>query len=54
MEIRSFTVFEPKEVSPYHYRGQSGLSDIERFKPFNVRKPSISLELLNWYPQMDE
>jgi hypothetical protein len=44
--------FEPKKV--YHYRGQGGLSDVERFKALvNAKNPSINVELLNWYPQMD-
>jgi L-ascorbate metabolism protein UlaG (beta-lactamase superfamily) len=47
--------FGPKEVYPYHYRGQGGLSDIGRFKALvNAKNPSISVELLDWYPQMDE
>jgi L-ascorbate metabolism protein UlaG (beta-lactamase superfamily) len=47
--------FEPKEVYPYHYRGQGGLSDVERFKALvKAKNPSINVELLDWYPQMDE
>jgi L-ascorbate metabolism protein UlaG (beta-lactamase superfamily) len=46
--------FEPKEVYPYHYRGQGGLSDVQKFKALvNAKNPSIKVELLDWYPQMD-
>lgn len=43
--------FKPKEVIPYHYKGQDGLSDIEKFKILiNVSDPNILVTLLDWYP----
>src|SRR3989344_4377027 len=44
--------FKPKVVHPYHYRGQNGLSDIQKFKELvNAGDPSINVELLNFYPE---
>ncbi|TSC85630.1 MAG: metal-dependent hydrolase [Parcubacteria group bacterium Gr01-1014_8] len=44
--------FKPKQVYPYHYRGQGGLSDVGRFKELvNAGDPSIEVILANWYPQ---
>lgn len=44
--------FKPKVVHPYHYRGQNGLSDINKFKQLVEEKdPSIKVELLNFYPE---
>lgn len=44
--------FKPKVVHPYHYRGQNGLSDINKFKELVEEKdPNINVELLNFYPQ---
>lgn len=44
--------FKPKVVHPYHYRGQDGLSDINKFKELVKAKNSqISVELLDFYPQ---
>ncbi len=43
---------KPKEVIPYHYRGQNGLADIGRFKELvNQGDPSITVTLLDWYPE---
>lgn len=43
--------FKPKMVYPYHYRGQQGLSDVERFKQLvNAADPSIEVVLVDWYP----
>lgn len=43
--------FKPKQVYPYHYRGQDGLADIARFKELvNAGNPGIDVVLLNWYP----
>lgn len=43
--------FKPKQVIPYHYRGQDGLSDIYKFKQLvNAGDPNITVELLNFYP----
>jgi L-ascorbate metabolism protein UlaG (beta-lactamase superfamily) len=43
--------FKPKRVTPYHYRGQNGLSDINKFKELvNAGDSGIQVELLNFYP----
>jgi len=43
--------FKPKIVYPYHYRGQSGLSDVESFKKMvNTSNKNIDVRLRNWYP----
>jgi L-ascorbate metabolism protein UlaG (beta-lactamase superfamily) len=45
-------MFKPKIVTPYHYRGQGGLSDINKFKALiNIGDPNIKVELLNFYPE---
>ncbi|PIR89282.1 MAG: MBL fold metallo-hydrolase [Candidatus Harrisonbacteria bacterium CG10_big_fil_rev_8_21_14_0_10_40_38] len=42
--------FKPKNVYPYHYRGQDGLSDINHFKELvNAGNPDINVVLLDWY-----
>jgi len=44
--------FKPKQVFPYHYRGQSGLSNVERFKQLvDVGSTSTEVVLLDWYPE---
>lgn len=43
--------FAPKKVYPYHYRGQNGLADVEKFKELvNAKNKNIEVVLLNWYP----
>ena len=44
--------FEPKQVYPYHYRGQNGLSDVNLFKEF-VDKGGKDIEVIlkDWYPK---
>ena len=43
--------FKPKQVYPYHYRGTSGLSDVNRFKDLVAAgDPTIQVVLVNWYP----
>lgn len=43
--------FKPHHVYPYHYRGQNGLSDVNKFKELvNAGDPNIDVQLLNWYP----
>jgi L-ascorbate metabolism protein UlaG (beta-lactamase superfamily) len=45
--------FKPRIVSPYHYRGQGGLSDVNAFKKLvNDGDKNIDVRLLNWYPGM--
>lgn len=43
--------FKPKVVYPYHYRGQNGKSDIEKFKQLvNKGNDKILVKFLTWYP----
>jgi L-ascorbate metabolism protein UlaG (beta-lactamase superfamily) len=43
--------FKPKIVYPYHYRGQDGLADVERFKQLVLAgNPNIEVVLAKWYP----
>lgn len=43
--------FKPKIVYPYHYRGQGGLSDVEKFKELVAAgNPDIEVRLRKWYP----
>ena len=42
--------FKPKKVYPYHYRGESGMSDVEKFKSIlNKDNPDIEVLLHDWY-----
>lgn len=42
--------FKPKNVTPYHYRGPDGLSDIEKFKSLvNAGDASINVAIMDWY-----
>lgn len=44
--------FKPKEVMPYHYRGQDGLADVAKFKSLvNAGDPNIVVTQLDWYPK---
>lgn len=44
--------FEPKKVIPYHYRGQDGLADVEKFRKLvNSKNEEIEVVLLEWYPK---
>jgi L-ascorbate metabolism protein UlaG (beta-lactamase superfamily) len=43
--------FRPKVVYPYHYRGQDGFSDVEKFKELVSKNPRIEVRLRNWYPE---
>lgn len=43
--------FKPRIVYPYHYRGQGGLNDVDKFKELvNNKNPNIEVRLRNWYP----
>ena len=42
--------FKPRVVIPYHYRGQGGLSDLEKFREIVAKNPEIEVRLLDWYP----
>lgn len=41
--------FKPKTIFPYHYRGQDGMSDINKFKELASKNNDIKVELLKWY-----
>lgn len=42
--------FKPKTVYPYHYRGQDGLADVERFKEMVAQdNADIRVVLADWY-----
>jgi L-ascorbate metabolism protein UlaG (beta-lactamase superfamily) len=44
--------FKPKQVYPYHYRGQNGLSDVSAFKELVAKgDPAVRVELAQWYPE---
>lgn len=46
--------FNPKQVYPYHYRGQDGLADIEKFRELvEAGNEEIEVVLLEWYPNRD-
>lgn len=43
--------FAPKKVYPYHYRGQNGMADVEKFKQLvNEANKDIEVMLAEWYP----
>jgi L-ascorbate metabolism protein UlaG (beta-lactamase superfamily) len=42
--------FQPRVVFPYHYRGQGGFSDVEKFREIVARNPKIEVRLSDWYP----
>jgi L-ascorbate metabolism protein UlaG (beta-lactamase superfamily) len=44
--------FKPKEVYPYHYRGNPDVSDVAKFKQLvNSRNSEIEVVQLDWYPE---
>jgi L-ascorbate metabolism protein UlaG (beta-lactamase superfamily) len=44
--------FKPKIVYPYHYRGQGGFSDTQKFKMLvNKDNASIDVRLKDWYAE---
>lgn len=44
--------FAPKKVYPYHFRGQNGKADVEKFKRLvNESNKDIEVVLANWYPE---
>lgn len=44
--------FEPRQVYPYHYRGQDGLADVNKFKQLvEDGNDDIVVILRDWYPQ---
>ncbi|WP_372919456.1 MBL fold metallo-hydrolase [Salegentibacter sp.] len=47
--------FAPEKVIPYHYRGEDGYADVEKFKELvNEGNKDIEVELLEWYPDREE
>lgn len=42
--------FRPGVVYPFHYRGQNGFSDVDRFRELVRVDPDIEVRLRNWYP----
>ena len=47
--------FAPKKVYPYHYRGQNGKSDVQKFKQLvEEANKDIEVILVNWYPNETE
>jgi L-ascorbate metabolism protein UlaG (beta-lactamase superfamily) len=40
---------KPKTVYPYHYRGEGGYSDIEKFKELVGENDDIEVQFLEWY-----
>jgi len=46
--------FKPKQVYPYHYRGNPNVSDVAKFKKLvNEGNPDIEVIQLDWYPKDD-
>lgn len=49
---KAVLAFKPLKVYPYHYRGQNGLNDVNKFKQLvDASNQNIEVVLLNWYPQ---
>ncbi|WP_037322307.1 MBL fold metallo-hydrolase [Salegentibacter sp. Hel_I_6] len=47
--------FAPDKVIPFHFRGQDGFADVEKFKKLvNEGNKDIEVELLEWYPNSEE
>lgn len=43
--------FKPTVVYPFHYRGQNGMSDVQKFKTLiNEEDNGIEVRLRDWYP----
>lgn len=46
--------FKPKQVYPYHYRGNPNVSDVKKFKEYVFGgNPEIQVIQLDWYPNDD-
>ena len=44
--------FAPDKVYPYHFRGQDGKADVEKFKQLvNERNKDVEVVMANWYPK---
>lgn len=45
--------FAPNKVYPYHYRGQEGLANVDKFKELiNTGNKDIEVVQLDWYPEI--
>lgn len=45
------TDFKPTIVYPFHYRGQGGLADVDKFKELvNAETKNVEVRLRKWYP----
>lgn len=40
---------KPKVVTPYHYRGTDGMSDLKQFKKLVSKDKNIEVRLMDWY-----
>ncbi|MBZ9730320.1 MBL fold metallo-hydrolase [Salegentibacter sp. JZCK2] len=53
--VNGVLAFAPKKVIPFHFRGQDGYADVEKFKELvNEGNKDIEVELLEWYPEREE
>lgn len=44
--------FAPDKVYPYHFRGQDGKADVEKFKQLvNEGNDDVEVVMANWYPE---
>ena len=43
--------FKPKVVYPYHFRGQNGKSDLEKFKNLIDKDNGVKVVILKWYDE---
>ena len=42
--------FKPKQIFPYHYKGNNGFSDLKKFKAIvDENSDNIEVHLLKWY-----
>ena len=47
--------FEPKQVYPYHFRGQDGFADVDKFKELiNQQNQDIEVVMAGWYPEREQ
>ncbi len=47
----AITDFKPAVVYPFHYRGQGGLADVDKFKELvNAETKDVEVRLRKWYP----
>lgn len=47
--------FEPKKVIPYHYRGENGMQNIEKFKALiHETNNNIEVVIKDWYPEEED